>query len=77
MFVLCNNPLGYKEHIISFIVIAFGDCLTIVDWMVNMNTHLSDIMKSYEDTIIGYFVNASSAELLIHIVQCWHDCYFD
>ena len=30
IFVSCNNPLGYKEHVIYFIVFDFGEGGTII-----------------------------------------------
>ena len=34
-----------------------------------MNIHVSDIMESYKDTIIGHMGNPGTADLLLHIVQ--------
>ena len=44
MLVPKNNPPGYKEHEIYFIVFAFGEGFTIIDWTKNMNIYVSDIL---------------------------------
>ena len=33
MFLTRNNKPGYKEHVIYFIVFAFGEGVTVIDWM--------------------------------------------
>ena len=37
--------------------------------MENMNIYVSDILKSYKDTIIGFLVDTDSAELLSCILK--------
>ena len=50
----------------------FGERVTIIDWVLNMKTYVSDIVKSYEDTIICYLGNSGTKYLLLQILQCWH-----
>ena len=33
MFLTLKNSPGYKEHVIYFIVFAFGEGVTVIDWM--------------------------------------------
>ena len=40
-----------------FIVFAFVEGVTIIDWLENMNMYVSDIEESYKDTIIGHLGN--------------------
>ena len=42
-----------------------------------MKLYVSDIEKSYKDTIIGHLVNLGTEYLLLHIVQCWRECAVD
>ena len=35
------------------------------------------IVESYKDTIIGFFGNEGTADLLLHIVQCRCTCEVD
>ena len=69
-----NNPQGYKEHVISFILFDFGEVVTIIDWLENMNIYVSCIVKSYKDTIIGRLGNSGTSDLLLHIVQWCGTC---
>ena len=45
MLVPNKNPKGYKEHTILFIVFAFGEGVTIIDWLANINVYISDIQE--------------------------------
>ena len=36
--------------------------------------HVSDIEESYKETIIGHLGNSDTADLLLHIVNCWRAC---
>ena len=72
-----KNPKGYKERIISFIVFAFGEGVTIFYWQANMNLYVSDIEESYKDTIISHLVNSGTVDLLLQIVQCRYACAVD
>ena len=65
-----NKPKGYKEHIIFFIVFAFGEGVTIIDGIESMKLYVSDIEESYKYTIIGHLGNLATEYLLLHIVQC-------
>ena len=65
------NPLGYKEHVIYFIVFYFGGGVKIIYWLANMKPYVLGMMKSYEDTIIYYLGNFSTTDLLLNIAQCW------
>ena len=56
---------------------AFGEGVTIFDCIENMNIHVSNILESYKDRIIGHLINADTSDLLIHIVQCWCACAAD
>ena len=40
IFVLCNNTPRYKEYVISFIAFDFGEDVTMIDWMENMNNYV-------------------------------------
>ena len=71
MLVPNKNPTGYKENFISCIVFAFGEGVTIIDCLSNTKLYLSNIVESYKDSIIGHFGNSGTADLLLHIVQCW------
>ena len=42
-----NNLQGYKEHIILFIAIDFGEDVNIIECIGNMKLYLSHINKSY------------------------------
>ena len=42
-----------------------------------MKLYVSDIVESYKDSIIGNLVNSGTADLLLHIVQCWNACVVD
>ena len=42
-----------------------------------MNLFVSFIEESYKDTIIRSLVNSGVSYLLLHIVQCWHECRVD
>ena len=66
------NPLGYKEHVIYFIVFYFGGGVKIIYWLANMKPYVLGMMKSYEDTIIYYLGNFSTTDLLFNIAQCWY-----
>ena len=39
-----NNPPGYKEHVIYFIVFDFGEGFTIIYWIENINIYVSNIV---------------------------------
>ena len=43
MLVPNNNSQGYKEHGILIIKFAFGEGVTIIDWIKNMKIYSSDI----------------------------------
>ena len=45
MFVPYKNPPGYKEHVIYFIVFAFGEGVTTIYWLESMKNYVSDIVK--------------------------------
>ena len=36
-----------------------------------MNIYVSDIVESYNDTIIGHLGNSDSVDLLLPIIQSW------
>ena len=57
-----------------FIAFAFGEGVTIVDWIENTKQYVSDIEELYKDTIIGCLGNLGTADLLLHIAQCWRAC---
>ena len=57
MLVPKNNPQGYKENTILFIAFAFGEGVTIIDWIASMKLYVYDIEESYKDTIIGHMEN--------------------
>ena len=44
-----NNPQGYKEDIISFIVFDFGESGTIIAWLENM-TYMCPILRNHIKT---------------------------
>ena len=44
MLVPKNNPPGYKEHVLSFIMLSFGEVVTIIDWLENTKYYVSDIV---------------------------------
>ena len=77
MFVPNNNPPGYKENAIYFIAFAFRKCVTIIEWIANMQIYVSDNEESYKYTIIAHLGNAGTEYLLLHIVQCWRTREFD
>ena len=56
-FVPNNNPRKYKEHFILFNAFAFGEVVTIIYWLSNMNIYVSDLEELYKDTIIGHLEN--------------------
>ena len=74
MLVPNKNTQEYKDHIISFIAFSFREYFTIIYWLANMKLCLSNIEESYKDKIIGNMVNSGTADLLLHIVQCWSAC---
>ena len=43
MLVPNNKLQRYKEHVISFIVFAFGEGVTIIDWLENKKIYVSNI----------------------------------
>ena len=59
-----NNPQGFKEHVISFISFAFSKCINIIYCIANMKLYVSNIEKSYKDTIIGHLGNEGTVYLL-------------
>ena len=60
MFVPNKNPQGYKYHVIYFIVFAFAEGVTIVDWVSNMNIYVSNIVELYRGIIIGHLGNSGT-----------------
>ena len=76
MLAPCKNPPGHKEDVILF-VFHFLEGVTIVDWIENMNPYVSNIVKSYEDTIIGYMGKSGATYLALHIVQRWCEFYLE
>ena len=77
MFAQNDNPQVYKEHVISFIDFDFGESVTIMQWLENMNLYGYDIQESYKETIIGHTGNLGTTYLLFQIVQCWCACAAD
>ena len=69
-----NNPQGYKENVISFIELSFGEGFTTIDLIENMKLYVSDIEESYKNTIIGNMGSSGTVDSLLHIVQCWRAC---
>ena len=53
MLVPKNNTPGYKEHVISLIVFAFGKGVKIIDLIANMKLYVPYIEESHKDPIIG------------------------
>ena len=47
MLVSNNNPPGYKEHVIYFVVFSFGKGVTIIDWLESIKLYVSNILESY------------------------------
>ena len=39
-----------------------------------MKLYVSDIEEPYKDTIIFHFGNLGTSDLLLDIVQFWHEC---
>ena len=39
-----------------------------------MKLYVSDNVELYKDTVIGHLGNVGTADLLIHILQCWIAC---
>ena len=72
LLLLISNPLGYKEHLIYFIVFYFGGGVKIIYCLANMKPYVLDIVKSYEDTIIYFLSNSRTTDLLLNIVICWY-----
>ena len=60
-----------------FISFAFGKGVAVVDWLENMKLYVSNTEESYKDTIIDHMGNSGTADLLLHIVQCWCVCKVD
>ena len=54
LFISNKNPPVYKEYVIYFIVFAFGEGVTVIYLLENMKLYVSNIVESYEDTIIGH-----------------------
>ena len=77
MLVSNKNLQGYKENVIFLIAFAFEEGVTIIDFLSTMKLYKSDIEESYKDTIIGNPVNSGTANLWLHIVQCWCLCSVD
>ena len=77
MLVPNKNQQRYKEHVISFIYLDFGEGVTIMYCIENMKLYVSDIEKSYKYTIIYHLRNSCASDLLFHILQCWRGCAFD
>ena len=76
MIVPNNNPQVHKEHF-TFFKFAFLEDVTIIDWISNMKLYVSSIGESYKDTIIVNLESSDVADLLLHILHCWHACAFD
>ena len=74
MLVPNNKPQGYKTNIVLFITFAFGEGVTIINWIANMKLYVSDIEESYKYTIIGHLGNSGPEYLLLHIVLWWREC---
>ena len=60
-----------------FVAFDFVEYVTIIDWIENMRIYVSDIQESYKDTMIGNLGNSGTADLLLHVVQCWRSCAVD
>ena len=45
MLVPINIQLGYKEHVIYFIVFTLGEVVTTIDWLENMKMYVSGIIE--------------------------------
>ena len=76
MLVLNKNRQEYKELVISFIAFffAFKEGVTIIDCPANMKLYVYDIEESDKETIIGCLGYLGTADVLLHIVQCWIAC---
>ena len=74
MLIPNQNPQGDKEPAIYFIAFAFVEFVNIIYWLAKMNIYVSNIDKSYKDTIIGNIVNSGTEYLLLHIVQYCRAC---
>ena len=74
MLIQNQNPQGYKENLIYFIDLYFGEGVTIIYRIENMKLYTSNIEESYKDTIIGHMGNSDTADLLLYIVQYWRQC---
>ena len=68
---------GYKYHVILFIDFSFVEGVTIIYWLSTMKLYVSDIEKSYKNTVIGHLGNSGTTYLSLHIVQCWSECAVD
>ena len=55
----------------------FKEGVTITNWIANMNIYVSYIVESYKYSIIGHLGNSGTADLLLHILQCWSACAVD
>ena len=77
MLVPNKDLPGYKEHVIYFIVFAFGEGVEIIHWLSRMKLYVSNTVEFYRYTIIGHLGNSGIAYLLLHIVQCWIACAID
>ena len=62
-----KNLQVYKEHVILYILFAFGEGVTNIYWLANMKLYVSNIEKPYKDTKINHLVNSGIAYLL-HIL---------
>ena len=71
MLVPKNDPPGYTEYVISFIVFSFRECVTIIDFLSNMKLYVSKILESYKYSIVGHSGNLGKKILLLHIVHSW------
>ena len=55
VFIPCNIPLEYKQHVIYFTTFELVEGVEINAFLENIKTYVSDIVKSYKDTIIWLF----------------------
>ena len=73
MIVPKNNPQGYKEYVIYFIDFGFGEFITVIDFLENMNIYVSNFVDLYKDTIIFHLENTDTSYLLLHTVDYWSE----
>ena len=63
MLVPNKNLPGHKEYAICFTFFAFGEGVTVIDGILNMNIYVADIVESDKDTIIRNLVNVGKTYL--------------